>query len=158
MQQGISAGDRLLIDELYPALRRFAATVGSYDIEPDDLVQEAMVRTLRIHKLSDLDNPKAYLCRAIVNIACNERRSFGRLRKALQRVAEPQSAVDIYPSDLDDLEALEPKARAVLYLSEVEGYPFDEVAGTIGISSANARKIAERSRRQLRQLVEERAI
>jgi hypothetical protein len=31
------------------------------------------------------------------------------------------------------------------------------VADTIGVTSANARKIAERSRRQLRQLVEERA-
>lgn len=157
MQRSITAGDRLLIDELYPALRRFAATVGSYDIEPDDLVQEAMARTLRTRNLSELDNPKAYLCRTIVNIASNQRRSFGRLRRALSRVGEPVSAVDAYPSDLDDLEALDPRARAVLYLVEVEGFPFDQVAPLVGISSANARKIAERSRRQLRQLVEERA-
>lgn len=158
MQRGIAAGDRLLIDELYPALRRFAATVGSYDIEPDDLVQEALVRTLRTRTLSELDNPRAYLSRAIVNLASNQRRSFGRLRRALSRVGEPSSTVDVYPSDLDDLEALDPRARAVLYLVEVEGYPFDDVAGLVGISSANARKIAERSRRQLRQLVQERAI
>ena len=158
MQRSISADDRLLIDELYPALRRFAATVGSYDIEPDDLVQEAMLRTLRTRNLSELDNPKAYLCRAIVNIASNQRRSFGRLRRALSRAGEPGVTVDSYPSDLDDLETLDPRSRAVLYLAEVEGYPFDQVAGLVGIGSANARKIAERSRRQLRQLVEERAI
>lgn len=158
MQRSISAGDRLVIDELYPALRRFAATVGSYDIEPDDLVQEAMVRTLRTRGLSELDNPRAYLCRTIVNIASNQRRSFGRLRRALQRAGQDAVTIDSYPSDLDDLEALDPRARAVLYLSEVEGYPFDQVADAVGISSANARKIAERSRRQLRELVEERAI
>lgn len=81
MQGSISAGDRLLIDGLYPELRRFAATVGSYDIEPADFVQESLVRTLRTHRLSDRDNPKAYLCRAIVNVSRNQRRSFGRLRK-----------------------------------------------------------------------------
>lgn len=157
MQGSISAGDRLLIDELYPALRRFAATVGSYDVEPDDLVQEAMARTLRTRSLTELDNPKAYLCRAIVNVASNQRRSFGRLRKALQRMGGDEATTDAYPSDLGYLEALDPRARAVLYLTEIEGYPFDEVADTIGVTSANARKIAERSRRQLRQLVEERA-
>ncbi len=68
-----------------------------------------------------------------------------------------EATTDVYPSDLDYLEALDPRARAVLYLTEIEGCPFDEVADTIGVTSANARKIAERSRRQLRQLVEERA-
>ena len=158
MQATISAGDRLLIDELYAPLRRFAATVGSYDIEPDDLVQESLARTLRNRSLSDLDNPRAYLCRTIVNIASNERRSFGRLRRALQRAGGGEASFDTYPSDLDDLEALEPRARAVLYLSEVEGYTFDEVAAAVGTTSVNARKIAERSRRRLRLLVEERAL
>ncbi len=157
MQRGISADDRVLIDELYAPLRRFAATVGSYDIEPDDLVQESLARTLRIRRLSELDNPKAYLCRVIVNIASNHRRSLGRLRGALQRVRAAEATVDAYPSDLDDLEALEPRARAVLYLSEVEGYTFDEVAAVVGITGGHARKIAERSRRQLRRLVEESA-
>jgi RNA polymerase sigma-70 factor (ECF subfamily) len=157
VQGTISADDRVLIDELYPKLRRFAATVGSYDIEPDDLVQESLVRTLRNRPLSDLDNPTAYLCRAMVNIASNQRRSFGRLRRALTRLGERDATPDTYPSDLDDLEALEPRARAVLYLVEIEGLSFDQVASAVGVSNANARKIAERSRRRLRQLVEERA-
>jgi DNA-directed RNA polymerase specialized sigma24 family protein len=31
---------------LYPPLRRYAAVVGSCDVEPDDLVQEAFTRFL----------------------------------------------------------------------------------------------------------------
>ncbi len=155
MPQTIAAGDRVLIDDLYPVLRRFAATVGSYDIEPDDLVQEALLRALRTRSLSDLDNPRAYLSRAIVNIAANQRRSLGRMRRALQRIDESPSVADTYPSDLDDLEALDPRSRAVLYLTEVEGYDFETVGQMVGVRGANARKIAERSRRRLRQLVEE---
>ncbi len=155
MPHTIAAADRVLIDDMYPALRRFAATVGSYDVEPDDLVQEALLRTMRTRTLSELDNPRAYLSRAIVNIASNERRTLGRMRSALQRSAAPTAVSDVYPSDLDDLESLDPRSRAVLYLTEVEGYDFETVGRLVGIRSANARKIAERSRRRLRQLVEE---
>ena len=155
MPQAIAAGDRVLIDDLYPALRRFAATVGSHDVEPDDLVQEALLRTLRIRSLADLDNPQAYLCRSIVNIASNQRRTLGRMRRALLRAGEPASVADSYPSDLDDLENLDPRSRAVLYLTEVEGYDFETVGRMVGVRSANARKIAERSRHRLRRLVEE---
>ena len=51
--------------------------------EPDDLVQEALVSTLRKGSISDLDDPLAYLRKTIVNLASNQRRSLGRRRKAL---------------------------------------------------------------------------
>ncbi len=118
-------------------------------------MQEALLRAVRARRLSELDNPQAYLSRAIVNIASNERRSLGRMRRALHRVDAPAGVDDSYPSDLDDLEALDPRSRAVLYLAEVEGYDFETVGQMVGVRSAHARKIAERSRRRLRQLVEE---
>jgi len=39
-------GDNDLIEEIYPALHRFAAVVAPRGDDPDDLVQEALVRTL----------------------------------------------------------------------------------------------------------------
>ena len=39
--------DGALFARLYPGLRRFAAVCGSFDTDPDDLVQEAVARTLR---------------------------------------------------------------------------------------------------------------
>ena len=63
---GLSAGsgirdkDRALLDDLYPSLRRFAAVVGPAEVEPDDLVQEALLRVLERGPLGRLDNPTAY--------------------------------------------------------------------------------------------------
>jgi RNA polymerase sigma-70 factor (ECF subfamily) len=58
-------------------------------------------------------------------------------------------AVDAYPSDLADLLRLTPKERAVLYLTEVEGYRYAEVGRMLGCSEAAARKRAGRARRRL---------
>ena len=41
---------------------------------------------------------------------------------------------------LDDLEHLSPAERAVLYLSEVDGYRFAEIGRMLGCSEAAARK------------------
>lgn len=46
-----------ILDDLYPALRRFAAVAAPADLEPDDLVQEALVKVLKRRSLSDLDHP-----------------------------------------------------------------------------------------------------
>ena len=139
-----------LFAELYRPLRRFAAVVGPIEMDPDDLVQEAAARVLRRQRLTDLDEPGAYLRRTIVNVASNYRRSLARERRALSRLersAEPPG--DVYPSDLSELAALPPRERAVLYLSEVEGFRYAEIGALLGCSEAAARKRAMRARRHL---------
>ncbi len=154
-QTRIDDQDRELVRELYPSLRRFAAVVGPAEVEPDDLVQEALVRVLERTTLSALDSPSAYLRRSIYNLAANHRRSFLRRRRALSRLGSPQSAQPEYPSDVDDLLHLSPKARAVLYLTEIEGRPFAEIAELLGVSEAAARKAASRARTRLYQVLSE---
>ena len=44
---------------LYADLRRFAAVVGGMDVEPDDLVQEALVRLLVSGRLGSVDDAAA---------------------------------------------------------------------------------------------------
>lgn len=91
-------------------------------MDPDDLVQEALARALRTRTLAELANPGAYVRRTIVNLAANERRRLGRGRRALHRVGATATAEPpTYPSDIGDLLQLEPTARVVLYLAEVEG-------------------------------------
>ena len=139
-----------LFAELYGPLRRFAAVVGPIEVDPDDLLQEAVARVLRRRRLTDLDQPGAYLRRTIVNLASNYRRSLASRRRALARLQT--SAVpseDVYPSDLNELLRLPPRERAVLYLSEVEGYRYAEIGGLLGCSEAAARKRAMRGRRRL---------
>ena len=139
-----------LFAELYGPLRRFAAVVGPIEVDPDDLLQEAVARVLRRRRLTDLDKPGAYLRRTIVNLSSNHRRSLANRRTALAKLgASVVSEGDVYPSDLNELLRLPPRERAVLYLSEVEGYRYAEIGGLLGCSVAAARKRAMRGRRRL---------
>lgn len=141
-----------IIDDLYPSLRRFAAVAAPWDVEPDDLVQEALVRTLGRHALSELDHPGAYLRRVMVNLAAGHSRRMGRQRRALRRwaTATEMESKPAYPTDLADLWELPPRQRAVLYLVEVEGYRYREIARLLDCSEQAVKKTASRARRRLR--------
>lgn len=142
----------------YPALRRFAAVVAPVETDPDDLLQEATARALQAGPLSRLDNPEAYLRRAMVNLAANERRRLGRWRRAFGRLTggDGETAPTAYPSDVSDLMSLPAETRAVLWLADIEGWSFDQVADLLGCSPAAARARASRGRSMLRHLIEER--
>ncbi|MEN8113909.1 MAG: sigma-70 family RNA polymerase sigma factor [Actinomycetota bacterium] len=136
--------------ELYGPLRRFAAVVGPREVDPDDLLQEAVAQVLRRRRLTELDEPGAYLRRTILNLAANERRRFAVSRRAFAKLrSESDHVGESYPSDLSDLLRLAPHERAVLYLSEVEGYRYAEIGDMLGCSEAAARKRAMRGRRRL---------
>jgi RNA polymerase sigma-70 factor (ECF subfamily) len=151
--------DRVLVAGLYQPLRRFAGVVGRPDIDPDDLVQEAFVRTLRTRRLDELDDPGAYLRRVILNVAWSQRRRFGRARRMLDMLeaSTPVVTDPTYPSDVAELYRLGPKQRAVMFLHDVEGFSFEEVAEMLGMTSSAARMTASRGRRRLRGLLEEEA-
>jgi len=147
------SGDDAVFAALYPGLRRWAAVCGPSEVDPDDLVQEAVARTLRSHALSDLEDPAAYLRRAIVNLAANHRRGMARWRGAvarLSRAADVEATTPSYASDLADLLRLAPEARAVLWLVEVEDCTYAAAGAVLGITEEAARTRAARARQQLR--------
>lgn len=72
--------------EMYPRLRRFAAAVAPQEIDPDDLMQEAIVRLLA-HGTGDVIHVEAYVRQIIVHSASNHRRRLGRLRLAVGRLS-----------------------------------------------------------------------
>jgi RNA polymerase sigma-70 factor (ECF subfamily) len=154
---GIGHDERALIHDLYPSLRRFAAVVGPTEVEPDDLVQEALLRVLERGSLGRLDNPSAYLRKTMFNLASNHRRRLGRNRRALVRVWVPYSYTPSYPSDIAELLRLSPRARAVLYLISVEGRTFAEIAEVLDCSETAARAAASRGRRKLHAFFSEEA-
>jgi RNA polymerase sigma-70 factor (ECF subfamily) len=139
-----------LITSLYPSLRRMAAVAGSFDVEPDDLVQEALVRALRKGPISDLDNPLAFLRKTIVNLASNQRRSLGRKRKAISQLSHEESWWQSYPADIEGILDLPPRQRAILYLVEVEDVPYAEAAEQLGMTTVAARAMANRARKRAR--------
>jgi RNA polymerase sigma-70 factor (ECF subfamily) len=123
--------------------------IGRWDVEPDDLVQEAYAKVLA-RDPAQIRDLGPYLRRMVVNLATDERRRFGRAAGAAPMLAVDGSSLDAYPSDLADLLALAPRVRALLYLVEVEGQPIAPAAEAVGMSNANARVALLRARRRLR--------
>jgi RNA polymerase sigma-70 factor (ECF subfamily) len=124
--------------------------VADADIEPDDLVQEALVRVLQKGSLDELRDPGSYLRRAIINLGSNERRRLGRWRSAARRLGPETEERPNYPSDLADLQSLDPIDRAALYLTQVEGLSADEAGLQLGLSANAVNLRVSRSRRRLR--------
>jgi len=142
--------DARLFEELYPALRRFAAVVRPPDVDADDLVQEALLRTLQVRSLAECTNPGAYLRTAIVHAASNHRRRFARANRSAVALAGGTRADDTYPSDLDDLRRLPVRDRTALYLAVVEGASHREIAAVLDCSEVAARARVMRALRRLR--------
>jgi RNA polymerase sigma-70 factor (ECF subfamily) len=153
-RSSIDERERELITSLYPSLRKIAAVAGSVDVEPDDLVQEALVRTLKRGPLTDLDNPLAFLRKTIVNLASNQRRSLGRKRKAFGRLSFEEARQPSYPADIEAILDLPPRQRAILYLVEVEDVPYAEAAEQLGMTTEAARTMANRARKKARAALE----
>jgi DNA-directed RNA polymerase specialized sigma24 family protein len=155
--------DEQLLVSLYADLRRFAAVVGPTGVEPDDLVQEAVARALARGPLARLSNPGAYLRTTVVRLASNRRRSARRADRAVMRLRATTTgrSLDVYPSDLDDLDRLKPADRAVLYLSLVDQRPDADIADLLEIPAATVRKrrsrAVDRLRRALTTTEEDRA-
>jgi len=135
--------------ELYAPLRRFAAVIGRWDVDPDDLVQDAYTKVLMKHP-SQIRDLGPYMRRTIVNLATDQRRRAGRTQTVLHRLGDSTTSTDTYPSDLEDLMRLQPRVRALLYLVEVEGAQVAEAAELVGMSNSNARVALMRARRRLR--------
>jgi RNA polymerase sigma factor (sigma-70 family) len=134
---------------LYEPLRRFAAVMGRWDVDPDDLVQDAYAKVLR-RSQAEIRDLGPYLRKTIANLAADGRRRERRAESTRQRLSVAVSSRDDYPSDLDDLLRLPPRVRALLYLVEVEQRPIAAAADIVGMSGANARVALMRARRRLR--------
>jgi len=144
------AHDVETLRDLYVPLRRFAAVVSRPDLDPDDLVQEAFTRALVARRHESIRDLGAYLRRAVVNLAKNERRRLARGAVAQARLVPSDDGVAALPSDLADLLRLDPVSRGLLFLVEVEGASIREAAAAVGCTEPAARMRLSRARRRLR--------
>lgn len=136
-------------DAVYPHLHRVACVAAPADVDPDDLVQDALVRFLALDDPKAVRSPRAFLITTVVNLASNHRRSWIRHRAALGRLRRPDDARTEFPSDLSDLLLLPPRERTVLYLHYVDGLSYNEIGELVGCSAEAARKAAQRGRTHL---------
>jgi len=136
---------------LYPALHRFAGITADLDLDPDDLVQEALTRFLRARASRPVEQPDAYLRRTIVNLVVSHRRATGLRRSSPRRVVDREAQSDVYPSDHAALlDRVNPVDRALLTMTVLEGRPIGDAARVLGLSAPAARARLSRAKRALR--------
>lgn len=151
--------------ERFTALRPLLFTIA-YEIlgsatESDDVLQESYLRWAQV-ELSGVADTKAYLAQLVTRQALNALRAQSRrketyvgpwLPEPLLTEADPSADVVLAESVsmamLVVLETLSPDERAVFVLREVFGFDHDEIAKTIGKSTAAVRQMAHRARQHV---------
>jgi RNA polymerase sigma-70 factor, ECF subfamily len=126
--------------------------------EAEEVVQEAFLRALaRWRRISEYDQPEAWVRRVAHNLAVNEvRRARSRL-KALARLGR-QAEPDVPMSDdavvlVAALRRLPLGHRQAVLLHHALDLPVEEVAAQLGLSPATVRGRLFRARARLRRLL-----
>ena len=157
--------DRIAQDER-PRLVGLAYRLIGSRTEAEDVVQEAMLRVHRAHRVDavDIESPAAYLTTVTTRLAIDHLRSARVRRESYVGpwLPEPISG-DPAPDAaaraiLDDtlsmaflvlLESLSPDERAVLVLHDVFAYAHAEIGEILGRTEASCRQLLRRARQRL---------
>lgn len=140
----------------YDMLYRLAVTMTKNMDTALDVVQDVMLRLYR-HKGSfeSDEHLKAWLIRVCVNRCRDFLRSPCFLKET---ELDPRLYAGMEKEDrkvLDEIMALDPKYRSVIYLHYYEGYSCRELASLLGLSESAVRMRAKRAREILREELEE---
>jgi RNA polymerase sigma-70 factor (sigma-E family) len=134
----------------YGRMLRLAYVLTDDHAVAEELVQDAFVGVYR--KWADVEEPVAYLRRAVVN-AC---RSHHR-RRFLERRHPPQPEQPVPAHEPDslwpELRRLSPRRRTALLLRFYEDLSVAEVAQALGCGQQTAKSLIHRGLAQLRQEV-----
>jgi RNA polymerase sigma-70 factor (sigma-E family) len=140
-----------------PALLRFGHVLTGSPQESEELVQEALAKSLRRWRRIRADNPLACVRRVMVNTHVTQWRRWNS-RVQLGEVPEPAEAAGIRRSEEWDLlrralARLPARQRAVLVLRYFEDLPDPSIAALLGCQPATVRSLAARGLSALRPLV-----
>jgi RNA polymerase sigma-70 factor (TIGR02957 family) len=156
-----------LLAELRPAAFAVAYRMLGSVAEAEDVVQEALVRVHRaVEDGRQIDSPRAYATTVTTRLAIDHLRSARARREVYVGEWLPEPLVTDPAGDpaaraemsdslslafLALLERLSPTQRAVLLLRDVFDYRYDEIAAIVETSEENARQLATRARRHVRE-------
>ena len=123
--------------------------------EAEDVMQEAFLRVWeRWHLVQSFASPTGYLYRTAMNVFRMRRRKALTASRRIARRLLPTDDVEAAEarSDLDrGLAALSVRQRAAVVLTELLDFSSSEAASAMGVSPANARKLAQLGRESLRE-------
>jgi RNA polymerase sigma-70 factor (ECF subfamily) len=143
---------------LRPLLFTIAYEILGTATESDDVLQESYLRWAAVD-LDGVQDTKAYLAQLVTRQALNALRAQARRREEYVGPWLPEPLLDAGDASSDVvlaesvsmammvvLETLNPDERAVFVLREVFGFGHDEIATTMGKSTAAVRQMAHRAR------------
>ena len=141
-----------------PALLRFGHVLTGSPEEAEDLVQEALAKSLRRWRRVSADDPVAYVRKAMVNTHLTRWRRWGA---RVQVGGVPEIAADdaglARSQDWDALRRalarLPSRQRAVLVLRYLEDLPDVAIAALLDCQPATVRSLASRGLAALRPLL-----
>ena len=141
--------------------------------EAEDVAQETFLSLHRHgHRFRGDSRFSTFVYRVASNAALNRRRSLGRNRARIQKLAVRQAAGDDLPSaprDPEDatsgaqlsrrvrdaLEQLKPSLRMPVLLYDIEGLSYGEIAEILGVAEGTVKSRIHRARQALRVLLAE---
>ena len=135
-------------------VQRLALVVGDAE-EARDLAQQAFVRAAERWPLPPEQDIPRWLAVVGMRLALNERRRRHLWGFLAVRETDATWAMQTNPDLWRALMTLEPKARAALVLTVLDGYTQDEVATALGVARGTVASWISRSRDRLRPVLED---
>jgi|AP12_2_1047962.scaffolds.fasta_scaffold13465_2 RNA polymerase sigma-70 factor, ECF subfamily len=147
---------------LQPQLTAYARAIcGSAD-EADDLVQDAIARTLATDSApADIDNLRPWMFRVIRNLHVDGRR---RAKVRTEYFTHQERSIARAPADADDplsrmlvrtiFDSLSPDRREVLFLVDIVGLRYAEAAGVLEVAPGTVMSRLNRARRAMLERLE----
>lgn len=161
----VDRGDRLAAlfdaheDRLYRLARRLAASAD----EAHDLVQETFLRAAKSLKSVPAGpaREEAWLVRVLINIRRDEWRRAGVRRRSAPLLgagettddSNPESALIAKRAVWAALDALHPRRRAIVIMSELEGMNPSAIGSLLGVSAMTVRWHLSMGRRDLKRIL-----
>jgi RNA polymerase sigma-70 factor (ECF subfamily) len=154
------------VDQLRPAAFAIAYRMLGSVSEAEDVVQEGFLRLHRARVGGErIESPRAYLSTVVSRLALDQLRSARSRRETYvgEWLPEPLLVTDDDPArqaEMADslslaflvvLESLSPEQRAAFLLHDVFDEPYARIAELVGTSEQNARQLATRARRHVKE-------
>jgi RNA polymerase sigma-70 factor, ECF subfamily len=135
-------------------VRRLALVVGDAE-EAHDLAQQVFVRAAEHWPLPPEQDVARWLAVVGLRLALNERRRRRRWGFLAIRETDASWALEVNPDLWRALQALDPRTRAALVLTVLDGYTQDETAAILGVPRGTVASWLSRGRDRLRTVFEE---
>lgn len=139
---------------LYPALARRLTLVLHDADAAQDVAQAAMTRALENRRRFSGKDVRAWLYTIGLRLAFNELRRRRTVRSRAT-TEEPTWAMATDPDLWTALDEIEPRQRAALLLSALEGYTHAEIGTILGVAEGTVSSWLSRTKDRLRTLLRE---